>query len=143
MCGQHVSSKAVLLRKAVLAAKGHVGSAGEGLWSQNLSSQFGDGRTLGLQRPAVFPQPAPVTERQPLTGGTENGARWTADVQRGLGLVPWPVGADASQRLGPYFPSVPGANTCDIYFWPSHTSCDCMELSIKDLRFHPCQRRPM
>lgn len=104
MCGQHVSSRAVLLRKAVLAAKGQVGSAGDGLWNQNLSSQFGDGRTLGLQRPAVFPHPAPVTERQPLTGGTENGAKWTADVQRGLGLVPWPVGAYASQRLGPYFP---------------------------------------
>lgn len=27
MCGQHVSSRAVLLRKAVLAAKGQVGSA--------------------------------------------------------------------------------------------------------------------
>lgn len=33
------------------------------------------------------------------------------------------VAPDAAQKLGPSPPSA-RSNTSDIYFWPSHTSCD-------------------
>lgn len=105
-------------------------------------SQVGDSRTCKLQRPgAACPQPAPVTQTRPLTGGTESGARWAAGVQRGLGLVLWPAAAGADQR--PVSPYPRCLEHCDIYFWPFHTSCDGTEPSTKEFCFLPCERMPM